>query len=136
MTRKVAMSIWTHWLLLTAAYAGTLFRSGNMTNWHYIVNPPIGLFVPIYIGNFAKSLQSGLAILTFPLLLFGLYFGGRLAAAIAPRILPRLAIHLLVLALLSTAIDLILWPHPISLLRAAEVFDHRGELLSCCMHWI
>lgn len=38
--------------------------------------------------------------------------------------------------LMPQAIVLIFWPKPISLIRAAEVFDHRNELLSCCMHRI
>jgi len=134
MLRKAALNIWSLWLLLTLIYALTFYASGENNNWHYIVNPPIGLFVPVFLGNLVNPIADYRGFITYPLLFAGLYLGDRFGRYVSSRILLRAALNLTVLAILSTVIDMILWSHPVSLNRCLEVWQNPKELIACCLH--
>ena len=132
--RKIASSLWTQWIVLTAAYGFTILGAWQRDNWHYPVNALVGLFVPMLMGNVVYPSQSNKWLITYPLLFLGLYIGERVGRWMGKWVILRTVWKLCILAVLTTAMDLIVQSTPMSILSARDVWEHRGNLVSCCLH--
>lgn len=103
--RNVLVSLWTAWVFVTLATAGTLYKSGYKESWSHVPNAIFNFFTPIYVGNWR--------IYTSPVMLLGLTAGEWLGKRIK-WMAARIAFNLATLALLTAVIDTMAWGHWIS----------------------
>jgi hypothetical protein len=112
-------TLWFDWLSITALYVLTFYGSGNTASAFYVLNPIIGLFVPIGWWNLLAMFQpsspatlpatSYAWIYVLPLL-FGLFFARRVFdKTCASKFWLRILLNLGLLFLATMCVDFIIW---------------------------
>ncbi len=103
--RKVLVSLWTLWVLVTLGTAATLYKSGYEQSWSHVPHAIFNFFTPIYLGNWR--------VYSFPVMLLGLTGGEWLGKRIKWMAV-RVVFNLAILAMLTAMIDTMDWGHWIS----------------------
>jgi len=119
LVERLLTNLWFDWLLLTFIYLLTFFTSGEPSSPFHVLNPLVGLFVPIGLFNSNAMFQpanpgtlpatSYAWAYVMPLLFIGLFFGNLLGKKCIPWTWMRPLLNLAILFLLTMCTDLIIW---------------------------
>lgn len=85
------------------------------------MNPVFSFFSPIWLGSLVFSLEDYKWLITFPVVLIGLFFGNRFGAERFESFLGRSLYNLVVLALLTMIVDLIVWQRWVTLYQLGQL---------------
>jgi len=110
MDSRYVTNFWFWWAFLTLFYIIAIFSSvtENLRN----VGLVIGVFVPVGLWNFIRSLglgKSGFAWVSIPLVLFVLYSGNKYISELRVSRALKVFLIFLTLLLLTLVVDLLIW---------------------------
>ncbi len=109
-------NLWGMWLIVTMGDLLTIVGAGYKTRWNYVPNTIFNLFTPILFGNLGGAAVK----ITLPLM-FGVLWLGNLVGSKINSATLRIVYNLLVLFLLTFAVDYITWGGWISGVRVMEM---------------
>ena len=119
MVKSAIANLWFDWIILTLIYLITFYGSGEMASPFYLLNPLVGLFVPIGFWNLTAMFQAASPatlpatsyafLYVLPLLFLVLFFGNRFGKERVQKFWLRVLLNLISLLLLTAFVDLIIW---------------------------
>ncbi len=123
LNKNLFCSLWIFWFVITALYLLTFVGGGVEGNWNYGINNILGFFTPMGLGNLAGSFdRSTKWVITLPLLFLVLFIGNFIGRKFLNSVLVRIVYNLIILILLTMAMDLIIWQHWVSFTNFISIF--------------